>query len=154
MYKVRLPAICPRHSGRLFTHHESPSMTSRARQESSLPWRGLTRSHRPCRKHLEMSVKRGENECAGNSPSGRSSPSPVKIALNERMVSLRSTSLPSIPVKTWATAKGWLRKRWILRARSTVSLSASDNSSIPRMAMISWSDLYSWRICWTRVAVS
>lgn len=30
---------------------------------------------------------------------------------------------------------------WIFRARSTVNLSSSDNSSIPRMAMISWRDL-------------
>jgi hypothetical protein len=30
---------------------------------------------------------------------------------------------------------------WIFRARSTVSLSSSDNSSIPKMAMISCNDL-------------
>lgn len=85
--------------------------------------------------------------------SGMLSPSPLMMALKLLMVSFRSTSLPSIPVKTWATVKGWLRKRWSLRARSTVSLSASDNSSIPRMAMISWRDLYSWSICCTREAV-
>jgi len=32
-------------------------------------------------------------------------------------------------------------KRWTLRARSTVSLSASDSSSMPRMAMMSWRPL-------------
>lgn len=41
-----------------------------------------------------------------NLPSGRSSPSPLMMALKEAMVSFRSTSLPSIPVKTSATANG------------------------------------------------
>jgi len=42
---------------------------------------------------------------------------------------------------TLATSKGWLRKRWIFRARPTVSLSSSDSSSMPRMAMMSCRDL-------------
>ena len=44
---------------------------------------------------------------------------------------------PGEPVKTSATWKGCDRKRWILRARETVSLSSSLSSSMPRMAMMS-----------------
>ena len=47
------------------------------------------------------------------------------------------TYSPFVPVNTSATWKGWLRKRWILRARYTVSLSSGDNSSMPRIAMMS-----------------
>merc|ERR1711994_272671 len=47
------------------------------------------------------------------------------------------TSFPAWPVNTSATWKGCERKRWILRARATVSLSSSDNSSIPKIAIIS-----------------
>ena len=54
---------------------------------------------------------------------------------------LDETSTPAVPVKTSATWKGWLRKRWILRARATVNLSSSESSSMPRMAMMSCSDL-------------
>jgi hypothetical protein len=54
---------------------------------------------------------------------------------------LEGTSLPWIPVKISATWKGCDMKRWILRARSTVSLSSSESSSMPRMAIMSWSDL-------------
>ena len=57
------------------------------------------------------------------------------------MVFSRGTCTPSDPVNTLATSKGWLRKRWILRARATVSLSSSLSSSMPRIAMMSWSDL-------------
>jgi len=63
------------------------------------------------------------------------------MSLKPRMVSLTSTYLPGAPVKVWATKKGCERKRWILRARLTTSLSSSLNSSMPRMAMMSWSDL-------------
>ena len=51
------------------------------------------------------------------------------------------TYLPSRPVKTSATANGWERKRWILRARKTVSLSSGESSSIPRIAMMSCKSL-------------
>ena len=44
-------------------------------------------------------------------------------------------------MKTSATWKGCDRKRWILRARVTISLSSSESSSMPRMAMMSCSDL-------------
>ncbi len=37
--------------------------------------------------------------------------------------------------------KGCDRKRWILRARATISLSSGDSSSMPRMAMMSRSSL-------------
>ena len=69
--------------------------------------------------------------------------SPAKIFWNPEMVSLRWTYLPSDPVNTSATWKGWDRNRCILRARDTVSLSSSDNSSIPRIAMMSCRDLKS-----------
>ena len=57
------------------------------------------------------------------------------------MVSLSETYLPGEPVNTSATKNGCDRKRWILRARDTVSLSVSDSSSMPRMAMMSFSSL-------------
>lgn len=66
---------------------------------------------------------------------------PPRMLLKPLMVSFRGTSFPKCPVKTSATWKGWDRKRWIFLARDTVSLSSSDNSSIPRIAMMSWSDL-------------
>jgi len=48
---------------------------------------------------------------------------------------------PGEPVKVSATSKGCDRKRSILRARATVSLSSSESSSMPRIAMMSWSAL-------------
>src|SRR5258708_3792093 len=51
------------------------------------------------------------------------------------------------PVKTSATKNGCDRKRSILRARATVTLSSSFSSSMPRMAMMSCSDLYFCSIC-------
>ena len=62
-------------------------------------------------------------------------------ALKPWMVSARSTNLPGEPVKTSATWNGCDRKRSILRARATAILSSSDSSSMPRMAMMSCSDL-------------
>ena len=44
----------------------------------------------------------------------------------------------SYRLRTWLVYATHL---WIFRARSTVSLSSSDNSSIPKMAMISCNDL-------------
>lgn len=69
--------------------------------------------------------------------------SPLSTLSNPVMVSLRGTYFPSCPVKTSATWKGWDKNFWIFLALTTVNLSSSDNSSIPRMAMISWSDLKS-----------
>ena len=67
--------------------------------------------------------------------------SPDKTFLNPLMVSLSGTYFPSEPVKTSATWKGCDKNFCILRARDTVSLSSSDNSSIPKMAIISCRDL-------------
>src|SRR3546814_8289700 len=52
------------------------------------------------------------------------------------LVSSIATNLPGMLVKTSATWNGCDRKRWILRARATVSLSSSLSSSMPRMAMM------------------
>ena len=51
------------------------------------------------------------------------------------------TCTPEEPVNTAATSKGCERKRSILRARATVSLSSSESSSMPRIAMMSCSAL-------------
>src|SRR5699024_3133483 len=66
-----------------------------------------------------------------NAASGRPSCLPSRISLKPRMVSFRGTYRPSMPVNCSATVKGWLRKRWILRARLTVILSSSLSSSMP-----------------------
>ncbi len=73
--------------------------------------------------------------------SGRSSCLPSTISRKPRIVSASSTYLPGVPVNVSATKKGWERKRWIFRARATVSLSSSDSSSMPRIAMMSWRSL-------------
>src|SRR5580698_9684463 len=73
--------------------------------------------------------------------SGRWSYLPWHRSRKPLIVSARSTNLPGEPVKTSATWKGCDRKRSTLRARATVILSSSDNSSMPRMAMMSCSDL-------------
>ena len=70
----------------------------------------------------------------------------VIFAVDHRLEAARpcprsATNLPGMPVNTSATWNGWERKRWILRARLTVSLSSSESSSMPRMAMMSCSDL-------------
>ena len=57
------------------------------------------------------------------------------------MESFRLTYLPGVPVKFCATVKGCERKRWILRARETASLSSGESSSMPRIAMMSRSSL-------------
>eukprot|EP00001_Collodictyon_triciliatum_P179381 31989_6 len=66
---------------------------------------------------------------------------PLKAAIE----SASDTNLPGVPVNTSATWKGWDMNFWILRARATVILSSSDNSSIPRMAIISCKFLF-WRV--------
>ena len=63
------------------------------------------------------------------------------IILKPRMVSFSGTYLPGVPVNTSATWNGCDRKRWILRARATASLSSGDSSSMPRIAMMSRSSL-------------
>ncbi len=61
------------------------------------------------------------------------------ISLNPRIVSAIGTYSPERPVNASATKNGCDRKRSILRARCTVSLSSSESSSIPRIAMMSCS---------------
>ena len=51
------------------------------------------------------------------------------------------TYLPGVPVKTSATLNGWDKKRCILRARATTSLSSCANSSIPKIARMSRNSL-------------
>ena len=63
------------------------------------------------------------------------------IMLKPLIVSLSETYLPGEPVNTSATKNGCDRKRWILRARDTASLSSGDSSSMPRIAMMSRSSL-------------
>ena len=79
---------------------------------------------------------------------------PLMMPLNPEIVSLRSTYFPGVPVNTSATWNGCEKNRCALRARETVSLSSSESSSMPRMAMMSCSDLYFCRIDWTARAVS
>ena len=62
-----------------------------------------------------------------------------QIGLNETnntwklvMFSFNSIYFPRAPVKTSATWKGWLKNRWILRARATINLSSSLSLSIPQ----------------------
>ncbi len=69
----------------------------------------------------------------------------VVIAVDQALEALdrvfEGDELAGEPVKTSATKNGWDRKRSILRARATATLSSSDSSSMPRMAMMSWSAL-------------
>lgn len=62
---------------------------------------------------------------------------PATIFWKPLIVSSNGTSFPSFPVKTSATWKGCERNRWIFLARATVSLSSSESSSMPRIAMMS-----------------
>src|SRR4029079_5919510 len=77
-----------------------------------------------------------QNACSGNA-----SHSPATIILKPLMVSFSDTYLPGVPVKFCATVNGCDRKRWILRARDTASLSSGESSSMPRIAMMSRSSL-------------
>ena len=81
--------------------------------------------------------------------SGYSSISPSMVALNPRTVSFSGTYFPGTPVNVSATENGCDRNFWIFLARATVILSSSDNSSIPRIAMMSCNSLYFCRISCT-----
>ena len=72
-----------------------------------------------------------------NACSGMWSYSPSARALNEATVSSTGTNEPGWPVKASATNMFWLRKRWMRRARLTRTLSSSESSSMPRIAMMS-----------------
>src|SRR6185436_91470 len=73
--------------------------------------------------------------------SGNSSWSPSMTSRNERTVSSVETYCPGVPVNASATWNGCDWKRSTLRARCTVTLSSSESSSMPRIAMMSWSSL-------------
>src|SRR5439155_1511503 len=64
-------------------------------------------------------------------------PAPHEEQLLVAAVSRMGTYLPSRPVKRCATLKGCDRNLCTFRARVTTSLSSSDSSSMPRMAMMS-----------------
>ena len=66
-----------------------------------------------------------------------SSNSPPKIILKPSIVSAKVTYFPGEPVKTSATKKGCDRNLSTLRARETIKRSSSDNSSKPKIAIIS-----------------
>src|SRR6476619_2560910 len=76
-----------------------------------------------------------------NACSGRLSNSPATRRSNELIVSSSFTYLPGMPVNCSATEKGCDMKRCRRRARPTIFLSSSESSSLPRMAMMSWSSL-------------
>ena len=67
----------------------------------------------------------------------------VEVLTEESSVkaAVSGTNTPSWPVNCLATNIGWDRNRSIRRARWTVTLSSSDSSSMPRMAMMSWSSV-------------
>src|SRR5262249_24648852 len=66
-----------------------------------------------------------------------SSSLPSRISLAPATDSATGTSLPARPVNCSATKNGCDMKRCSLRARETVSLSSSESSSMPRIAMMS-----------------
>merc|ERR1719284_691251 len=75
------------------------------------------------------------------------------MALNPPTLLAIVTYFPGMLVKASATVNGWEQNFSIFLDRNTRFLSASDNSSIPRMAMISERALFFWK-CWmTRWAV-
>ena len=65
----------------------------------------------------------------------------LRIVTPERLLVSEQVDEVEIPVNCSATKNGCDRKRSILRARCTVSLSSSESSSIPRIAMMPWSSL-------------
>src|SRR5690606_1408551 len=77
-----------------------------------------------------------------------------QMPLKPSMVSLSGTSEPSTPVNCFARWVFCERNCWMRRARDTITLSSSESSSTPSIAMMSCSSLLRWRICFTRTAVS
>ena len=76
-----------------------------------------------------------------NACSGISSNSPSSSLPNASTVSVTGTLVPGICVNGSPAYIGWPRNFSILRARATSTLSSSVSSSMPRMAMMSWSSL-------------
>ena len=64
-----------------------------------------------------------------------------KTIVKPLIVCSKLTYLPGEPVKISATKNGCDKKRSTLRARATVKRSSSDNSSIPKIAIISCNSL-------------
>ena len=64
------------------------------------------------------------------------------MSLKLLIVSSSFTNFPAAPVKVSAAKKGCERNFSILLALSTKTLSSVDNSSIPRIAIISCRSLY------------
>src|ERR1019366_7628506 len=95
-----------------------------ARHQSAWAAASTTCSIRPLRK---------------NALSGRSSCLPSISSAKPRIVSAIGTYSPGVPVNCSATENGCERNRSTLRARWTVTLSSSESSSMPRIAMMSWS---------------
>src|SRR6476660_6097740 len=79
---------------------------------------------------------------------------PSAISLKPLIVSATLTYRPSRPVNWEATKKGWEKNFCIFRARATTSLSSSESSSMPRIAMMSWRSLYFWSVDWIARAVA
>src|SRR4029453_2047928 len=61
--------------------------------------------------------------------SGTLSSSPSTSASNDSTVSETGVKMPGRPLNTSATKNGCDKKRWIFRARDTITLSSSDSSS-------------------------
>src|SRR6185295_3896976 len=89
-----------------------------------------------------------------NASSGKWSHLPLQISSKLRMVSATLVYSPLLPVKTSATKNGWERKRSMRRARCTTSLSSSESSSTPRMAMMSCNSRYRCKVICTRRATA
>jgi len=68
--------------------------------------------------------------------SARSSCVPSMISWKERMVSLRGTNFPGVPVKASATKKGCDSILWIRRARATTRLTAVRGRAISEEVVI------------------
>lgn len=65
----------------------------------------------------------------------------IFIPLNPAIVSFNDTNLPFLPENTSLIKNGYDKNLYTFLALATVNLSSSDNSSIPRIAIISYNDL-------------
>jgi hypothetical protein len=60
---------------------------------------------------------------------------------NPAIVSFKLTNLPFLPENTSLIKNGYDKNFYTFLALETVNLSSSDNSSIPKIAIISYNDL-------------
>lgn len=65
----------------------------------------------------------------------------LNLPLNPVIVSFKDTNLPFLPENTSLIKNGYDKNLYTFLALATVNLSSSDNSSIPRIAIISYNDL-------------